>query len=235
MANKPTYYTDRHILCRKIKRKGKPPIIDMFQDRRAAMTFNTINNNGYYCIFGLKKVVTHRDKLPIEMLAEGEFKEQKDLFASLIRNMRLMHCEIVYADTSKAHESAEIEFEKALRRLNVNTIGLYDASEFEGFDTSYSNFDAVHAPLDEYGRKGLLKIPGAYKVWGRPESGRWAGTCALTRDLQAVGKEDVRSLRPWEMYPGANAFNHLIMSYVISPYQKPEKEHEWTGEGYGNV
>lgn len=233
---KPTYYKDRHILCRKVERKGKAPIIDMFNDRRAAMTFPTANNDGYYCIFGLKKVVTHRDKLPLEMIAEGRFESQRELFNSLIKNMVLLGCEFVYADCSKAYESAEIEFEKALQRLNCKTVGMYDASEFEGFETSYANFDAVHAPLDEYGRKGLLKIPGAFKVWGKPEKGRWAGTCELTRDLQSVGKEDVRSSKPWEDYPAANAFNHLIMSYVISPWSKPVKSGGWEGlEGYGNA
>ena len=148
--------------------------------------------------------------------------------------MRLLKCERVYADCSKAFESSEMDFEHAVQRLGVDTVGLYDASDFDGFDSSYANFEAAKAPLDDYGHQGILIIPGAFKVMSQPEKGRWPGDCKITRDFKAAGKSDIKSARPWEQYPAANAFNHIIMSYVISPYQRPETEYNPNKhEGYG--
>ena len=232
--NAISYYTDEFRLCRQTDNPGHAPIIDVYNDRRAGMTFPTRNNSGYYCIFGLKDVITHKSKRPLELLAEAEINDQKDLFISLIKNMRLMRCDAVYADCSKAFESAEMEFEHVLTRLGVNTIGLYDASEFDGFDTSYANFEAAKAPLDDHGRQGILMIPGIFKEMGKPDKGRWPGDSLIARDFKSAGKTDVKASRPWEQFPAANAFNHVIMSYVISPWSKPEKEYTYTkNEGYG--
>jgi hypothetical protein len=228
------FYQDRHILCREIAVKGKAPTVEMFLDRRAGMTFPTANNPGYYCVFGLRQVISHKDKRPMELLAEYETHNQTALFLSLVKTMRLLQCSVVYADCSKAFESAEMELEQVLTRLNVSTIGLYDASEFDGFESQYASFEAARAPLDAYGRKGLLKIPGAFREWGNPDKGRVPGFSLITRDLQSAGKDTVKAARPWESYPAANAFNHVIMSYVISPYQEPEKDYSTTkNEGYG--
>jgi len=227
------FYQDRHILCRSRERKGKAPKLDMFNDRRAGMTFPSANNPGYYCVFGQEKTVTVRDKLPLELLAEGSSDKARDLFLGLIKNMRLLGCTVVYADCSRGMEGAELEFERTIRALNVQDISMWDASEFEGFDSSYSNFDAARGPAMEYGAKGLLKIAGAYRYWGKPDKGRWPKDSILKRDLAKVGAETARQTRPWEEFPAANAFNHVILSYVISPYVKPEKEHQMTGtEGY---
>ena len=235
MLVQPEFYTDGHILCRKVARAGKAPVIDMYNDRRAGVTFPSANNQGYFCIFGLKSVVTHKDRLPLELLAEGKFDEQKKLFMTLIKNMQLMSCNAVYGDCSKANESSEMEFGRVVKRLNAVDVSLFDASDFDGFDGSYANFDAARAPLDEYGRQGMIIVPGAFKVWGEPDKGRWPGDSLLKQDLAKAGTDTVRSVKPWETYPAANAFNHVVMSYVISPWQKPGKNSglygEW--EGYG--
>jgi hypothetical protein len=199
--------------------------MELYVDRRAGMTFPTANNPGYYCVFGLKKTISHKDKRPLELLAEAEIKDQTKLFLSLVKTMRLLHCSAVYADCSKAFESAELELEHILARLNVDTISLFDASEFDGFDSSYANFEAARAPIDDTGRKSLLIIPGAYKEFHAPDKGRTPGMSMITRDLQAAATDTVKSARPWESFPAANAFNHVIMSYVISPYQEPAKDH----------
>jgi hypothetical protein len=228
-----SWYMDRHILCRSLERKGKSPLLAMFNDRRAGMTFPTTNNDGYWCIFGQQETATVRDKLPLELLAEGTHGTNKALFLSLIKHMRMLGCKYVYADCSKANERAEIEFDRVVASLNAQGVGLWDASEFDGFESSYSNFDAARGPAQEYGSKGLLKIPGAYRYWGKPDKGRWPKQSILTQDLTKVGAETARSTRPWEMFPAANAFNHVIMSYVISPYTKPTKEYNQNdSEGY---
>ncbi len=216
---KPTYYPDRHCLCRKVERKGKSPLIDVFQDRRAGLTFPSVNNPGYFCIFGLQQVITHRDKRPLELLAEGSFEDQAQLFASLTRHMRMMQCTHVYADCSKTFQSNEVEFEKYIRRNGVHNIGLFDASEFEGFESSYAGFEAARAPMDEHGKKGLLKIHTKSQLRG---------------ELRVIDADDFTSSKPWEKYPAVNAFNHIIMSYVISPWVKPDKEYfNQQREGYG--
>ena len=221
---KITYYPDEYRLCRQTDVPGAAPVIDIYNDRRAGMTFPTANNPGYYCIFGLKNVVTHRAKRPLELLAEREDTDQRKLFTALCKDMRLLKCERVYADCSKSFESSEMDFEATAQRLGVDTIGLYDASDFDGFDSSYANFEAAKAPLDDYGHQGILIIPGTYKVMGQPYKGRWPGDCLITRDFKAAGKSDIKSSGPWEQYPAATAFNHIIMSYVISPWSKPETD-----------
>lgn len=218
MGGLNSYHTDGYRLCRKRPVKGRAPVIDIYNDRRAGMTFPGANHPGYFCIFGLKDVVTHRDKLPLELLAEGEFEDQTQLFAAACRYMRMMRCSYLYADCSLEFQSSEVEFDKYVRRNSVKNVGLFDASEFEGFKSSYAGFEAARAPLDEYGRKGLLKIHSKTQ---------------LKRELRSIQADDFRTGRPWESFPAINAFNHIIMSYVISPWQRPAKEYSNSdSEGY---
>ena len=223
----PTYYTDEHRLCRQADRKGQSPQVDVFTDRRAGMSFPTVNSPGYYSIWGLKDVVTHRDKLPLELLSEGIMEKTEDnrmtdqtsFFTHLCRNMRVMECKYVYADCSREFQSNEIEFGKYVNRMGVRNLGLYDASEFDGFKSSYAGFESARAPLDEYGRKGLLKYD--------PQS-------ELGKEMRIIVPDDFSSSKPWEKFPAINAFNHVIMSYVISPFVKPQKNSaRGRREGYG--
>lgn len=40
--------------------------------------------------------------------------------------------------------------------------------------------------------------------------------------------------KPQVRFPAVNAFNHIIMSYVLSPWEKPFKQQEsMQTEGYG--
>jgi hypothetical protein len=191
----------------------------VFEDRRAGLTFPTVKSPGYFCIFGLQSVVTHRDKRPLELLAEGSFTDQDKFFASLTRHMRLMRCPVVYGDCSKAFQSNEVEFEKYVNRNGVRNINLYDASEFDGFESSYAGFEAARAPMDEHGKKGLLDI---------------SEKSQLREELRAIDEDDFKLQKPWEKFPAVNAFNHVIMSYVISPWVKPEREYfNNQSEGYG--
>lgn len=214
-----TYYIDNYRLCKQTESAGQAPIVDVYNDRRAGMTFPTKNTPGYFCLFGLKDVITHRDKLPLELLAEESFKDQDQLFISLCRNMGLMRCQYVYADCSLEFQGSEIEFEKYISRSGIKNISMWDASEFDGFKSSYAGFDAARAPIDEYGRKGLLKINSA---------------SVLGRELHIVVPDDYTAQKPWEKLPAINAFNHIIMSYVISPWCKPEDDYNPNRqEGYG--
>lgn len=230
------YYTDDFRLCREVPRKGKSPQVHIFLERRAAMTFPTVHNPGYYCVFGLKEIITHRDKRPLEMLAEGKSNDQTKLFQGLITAMRTLHCTHVYADCSKEFQSGEIEFDHYCARVAAKGVELYDASEFEGFDNIYATFNAANAPLDEMGRKGLIRVPGMFKKWGDQKTGRFEGDSILAEEFRVLSKvlETNKESKPWFDYPAINAFNHIIMSYVISPYQRPEKQTTTRrSEGYG--
>lgn len=217
---KPTYYTDDYRLCRKYTRVGKAPRIDIFSDRRAAMTFPGAGHDGYFCVFGLQDAVAHRDRVPLELLAEGSFKDQDKMFEAVAANMRMMGCQAVYADCSLEFRGSEIAFGKFIVRNSVKNVGLYDASEFDGFKTSHASFEAARAPLDEHGRNGMLKINQKSQ---------------LMSDLQIIQEDDYGTGRAWEKFPALNAFNHIMMSYITSPWEKPTKNNGMNGsfEGYG--
>lgn len=224
---------DRHQLIRTIPIDGKAPQVDIFNDRRAAMTLPTPNNPGYYCIFGLKDVVTHRDKMPLEMLAEGKTKDRNKLFRALTKNMRELYCTHVYTDCSKEFQSSEIEFGRFIQRMGIKDVGLFDASEFEGFEASFGAFNAAMAPLDERGRTGMIKAPGLQRNPALDPNKKYSGECELSKELSRFQPDDIKS-KPWQEFPALNAFNHLIMSYVISPYSRPTKHYtQKRHEGYG--
>lgn len=183
------------------------------------MTFPGPRHDGYFCVFGLQDVVTHRDKLPLVLLAEGSYSDQTKLYAAACNCLRMMRCNYLYADCSQEFESSEVEFGKYVQRNNVKGVGLFDASEFEGFKSSYAGFEAARAPLDEQGRRGLIKI---------------AKKTQLMSELKSIQADDYHEGRPWEKFPAINALNHIIMSYVISPWRKPEKQYSSSdSEGYG--
>jgi len=155
-------------------------------------------------------------------MAEAEdnrMADQTSFFTHLCRNMSTLCCSYVYADCSREFQSNEIEFGKYVRRMGVRDIGLFDASEFEGFKSGYAGFEAARAPLDEYGKKGLLNINKQSE---------------LGRELRTITPDDMSSSKPWESFPAINAFNNIIMSYVISPFVKPQKKNsnQFRGEGY---
>lgn len=216
-----SYYTDGYRLCCKTDRPGKSPVIDIFNDRRAALTWPGPKNDGYFCIFGLQDVVTHRDKAPLVLMVEGSFKDQDQMFSSIITHMRSLDCSKLYGDCSQEFRNNEIAFDRFVRRWNAKGIGLYDTSEFDGYKSSYGGFKAARAPIDEHGRDGLLKI--------HPNT-------QLASDLQVIQDDDYGVGYTWERFPALNAFNYIIMSYVISPWEKPERTWQsghMRSEGYG--
>lgn len=217
---KPTikHYMDGYRHCVEVQVVGKAPILHVYNDRRCAMTFPTSGNPGYFCLFGLKDVVTHRDKLPLQLLSEHSSKDQEKLFDHLVNTMRRYNCGTVYADCSKDFLSSEIEFGRFIQARGIRFVGLFDASEFEGFNTTYAGFEAARAPIDEYGRKGMLDIPES---------------STLRRELRSMLNFDMND-KPQVRFPAVNAFNHIIMSYVLSPWEKPFKQQEsMQTEGYG--
>lgn len=213
-----THYLDGHRHCVSTTHEGKAPTLNIYNDRRCAMTFPTANNPGYFCLFGLKDVVTHRDKFPLQLLAEFSSMDQDRLFNSIVNATRKYNCATVYADCDKDFQSNEVEFGRFLKRKNIRFLGLYDASEFEGFNQTYAGFEAARAPLDEYGRKGLLEIPER---------------SILRQQLASFDLEDMTQY-PERRFYAINAFNHIIMSYVLSPWITPGHSYEDNRpEGYG--
>lgn len=218
MTPRIKHYLDGFRHCIETERPGHAPGLQVYLDRRCAMTFPTANNPGYFCLFGLKDVVTHRDKLPLKLLAEAQSPDQDRLFEKLVMACRKMNCPYVYADCDKDFRSSEVEFGRFLQRKNIRFMSLYDASEFEGFNSTYAGFEAARAPIDEYGRKGLLDIPRKSILFGQMDS----------------MYSDTFGSNPAQRFYAVNAFNHLIMSYVLSPWERPGSEYiEDRQEGYG--
>ena len=212
------HYKDGHRHCVSISREGHPQELSVYNDRRCAVTFPTSHNTGYYCLFGLKDVITHRDKLPLQLLSEAESTDQNKIYDKLTVAMRKYHCTHVYADCSKDFQSSEVEFGRFLEKRGIKWLSMYDASEFEGFNTTYAGFEAARAPIDEQGRLGLLEIPER---------------SILRRQLKDYSMEDTKQ-DPARRFYALNAFNHIIMSYVLSPWVSPGKSHAMDrNEGYG--
>lgn len=185
---------------------GQAPTFETYIERRAAMTWPTPNNEGYYCVFGLKDLVTHKNTYPVEILAELKTKDQDKLFGAVITAMSVLKCNVVYADCSREFQSNMIDFAQALNKSGSKDIGLYDASPFEGFTPAHGGFDAAALQVDRYGREGLL-IAGDSTI--------------LRQELKSIMPDvDHKTARPWEQYPAINAYNYILMSYTISPYRK---------------
>ena len=214
------HYKDGHRHCVQIERKGKAPEINVYVDRRCGLTFPTTHNHGYFCLFGLKDMPSMSDRLPMQLLVE-EYSESADkLFLKLVAAMRKYNCSHVYADCSKEFQSSEVQLAKFLQRRNVRFMELFDASDFEGFDSTYAGFEAARAPVDEYGRRGKLLIPPS-------------GQSRLGTELNSYMEEHL-SGHPERQFPAINAFNHVVLSYVLSPYERPGAESQPDiGEGYG--
>ena len=214
------HFEDGHRHCVEIERPGEAPELHVYVDRRAGLTFPTMHNPGYYCVFGVKDMPSMTDRLPMQLLAEDQTESMDTLFKGLSAKMKTYNCAHVYADCSSEFQSAEIQLSRFLEKRNIRWLEMHDASEFDGFDATYAGFEAARAPIDELGRKGKLMIPKS-------------GQSHLGTELANFMEENAKD-KPYQKYPALNAFNHVIMSYVISPYERPADEAlPDIEEGYG--
>ena len=137
----------------------------------------------------------------------------------VISGMRLYSCTRLYALCNQENESKESDFIKFLNKYNISTISLFDASDFDGYSVVDAGFEAARAPVDEYGQRGLLDL----------------GIRSQIRDeLQTLQVPDFK-IKPQRKFPAVNALNHIMMSYMLSPFSHKKKTHANNIgiEGYG--
>jgi hypothetical protein len=215
------HYDDGQVHCVSYQYKGKAPIIKMYLDRRAAITFPSVYNKGYFCLFGIPDQEAVTGKYKLKLLLEYSEESQDKFFMKVVSGMRLYSCNMLYALCNQENESKEADFSMFLARYNIKRINLFDASEFDGYSVVDAGFEAARAPVDEYGRRGLLDLPKKSQ---------------MRMQLQTLQVPDFK-IKPQRAFPAVNALNHIMMSFMLSPYKKPKPDKEASGsyniEGYG--
>ena len=214
------HYDDGAIHCVSYQYKGKAPTIKMYLDRRAAMTFPSVYNKGYFCLFGIPDQEAVTGKYKLKLLLEYSEEAQEKFFMKVVAGMRLYACKRLYALCNQENESKESAFSMFIEKYNIKDIHLFDASELDGYSVVDAGFEAARAPVDEHGRRGLLDIPKKTQ---------------MMTQLQTLQVPDFK-IKPQRNFPAVNALNHIMMSYMLDPYKKPvkgEAETQQNTEGYG--
>jgi len=208
---KTSKFLDRYNLVVEIPRKNRAPIQRIFMDRRGAIVWPTVDNPGYYCIFGLEDIsVTHTYK-PLAMMVEVKEQDLQKMCQKLIRDAEEWKCRNWYANLHTTDEMmAANELSQYLRRMRNTKVQVHDASEWSGFEEAMQR---VHTLLEVE----ALEIPDR---------------TVLFRQLDEIEAEDLKSGVERKFYAAA-AFMHIVTSYILSPWVKPKKQRVNTGRGEG--
>lgn len=184
--------------------------IRLFVDRRAGIVWPTSQNPGYFCLFGMEDIPKWQGVKPLVLLSEGESTDKNKLIEGFWGSALKYHCHLALAELSGEAEQIKWWLYQFIAARNLRGIEIYDATPFTGFEQARPHM-TKQSPV----------IPKS---------------AILRKQLSGMTKEDFMvqdRVQPAQRFHAAYAMCHVITSYVMYPWQKPQKEYVNTGSGEG--
>jgi hypothetical protein len=172
-----------------------------FPDRRAAVTWPSPHNDGYFAIYGMFEELFD----PWVLLAERTFAQLDKMLEALFAQAVKYGCTDIYADLSDDWAVVNKKLRAAYRKMRPGSPQIYDSSEWSDIERSIPI-------LSEKNEKEALILPEGTQVF-REFSSLRPDSLVVTDRIQ-----------PWQRFPAYNALAQCAISWELFPYKKAARQ-----------